>query len=213
MSQLDIPLNQSKYGLLMEVYANAYEHTKEVTKDSYIEDAWELFKQYKEQGFKVNTLILNNLLSVHTKAHRNDQVEGLVIPLYEENNVQIDSHTYRHLIKMYSDIENHSKVFELWEQMQEQQIKPDMYIMNSVLKMAMKFDNIEHIILVLEKFKENGLQPLYYYVKRLSEIPNCPDRIILALQAFPSQVLNKINRRYKKHYKPESEREKFTFDK
>jgi len=48
MSQLDIPLNQSKYGLLMEVYANAYEHTKEVTKDSYIEDAWELFKQYKE---------------------------------------------------------------------------------------------------------------------------------------------------------------------
>jgi len=53
--------------------------------------------------------------------------------------------------------------------------------MNSVLKMAMKFDNIEHIILVLEKFKENGLQPLYYYVKRLSEIPNCPDRIILAL--------------------------------
>lgn len=59
-----------------------------------------LYKEMQANRVPLNGYILNNFLAVYTEAvqlHRVDAVLGL----FDAHNVRLDTHTYKHLIRMY----------------------------------------------------------------------------------------------------------------
>jgi hypothetical protein len=95
------PMNVYVYNGLLRTYAGAVATPmlKEETKNIYIEDAWNIFRQLQTvDNLQVNVNILNSLLLVHTKAVEADKVEGLVLPLYEKYGIKKDVFTYQHLM-------------------------------------------------------------------------------------------------------------------
>ena len=50
--------------------------------DLYLEDAWKIFEKAKALNM-VNSHIINSLLYVHVSALKEDNIEGLVLPLFE----------------------------------------------------------------------------------------------------------------------------------
>ena len=61
--------------------------------DLYISDAWKLLDIIKNENM-ININILNSFLFIHVKALKSDQIEGLVLPLYEKFKIEKDEYTY-----------------------------------------------------------------------------------------------------------------------
>lgn len=94
-------MNVYIYNGLLRTYAGAVatENIKEEIRNTYIEDAWNIFRQLQTvDNLQVNVNILNSLLLVHTKAIEAEKVEGLVLPLYEKYGITKDVFTYQHLM-------------------------------------------------------------------------------------------------------------------
>lgn len=65
--------------------------------DIYVKDAWKLFETAVNLKL-VDVFILNSLLSVHVKALREEEIDGLVLPLYEKYNLTKNTETYENLL-------------------------------------------------------------------------------------------------------------------
>lgn len=49
----------------------------------------------------VDIHIVNSLLNVHVKAQKDDDVDGLILPLYEKYNLKKNTETYENLLGKY----------------------------------------------------------------------------------------------------------------
>ena len=183
MKTFEVEMDKTKYGLLMSCYAEACFQADEDAKDVFIKESWELFKQCEAQNC-VDTLVVNSLLSVHTKAYREDQVEGLVLPLYEQYNLKKDKHTYRHLMTMYTQLNDPEAVNNLWKSLNEEKVKPDMFILNSYLTTSLKVSDTDRVVEALERFKKENFTPLHHIIKKLNESEDKPLRVWGVLQHF-----------------------------
>lgn len=209
MKQYDIEMDTSKYSLLFATYSEACVKKTEKVKDIYIQDAWRLFAQCAEKEI-VDTLILNGLLSVHTKSYRNHDVEGLVLPLFAQYDKPLDKCSYRHLIVMYSKLGDKALVIKLWEEVLEKKVELDFYILNAVLDNCLKNHDTDRVVEILDKFKENELRPLYCYLKRMFEAKDLPMRVWAVLQDFQYYFKDNMNKKFAKKLQVDSVEKKFT---
>lgn len=209
MKEFNVELDKTKAGLLMSVYAEACLDANEDAKDLFIKEAWEIFRLCESKGW-VSPMIANSLLSVHTKAYLDKQVEGLVLPLYEQYGIQKDMHTYRHLIKMYTDLAEYKTIHSLWDALKNEGVKPDMYILNGYLKSCMKTSDTDRAVEALESFVENKYTPLYMYLKALHRMPDIPLRLWAVLQEFKTAHTDDANRDYSKRLKIDKIEKRFT---
>lgn len=183
MKEFGIELDRTKAGLIMSIYAEACLDANEDAKELFIQESWEMFRVCQEKGW-VDQYVLNSLLSVHTKAFVEHRVEGMVLPLYEQMGIKKDTYTYRHLIKMYTELTDYQSVKALWVSLNKENVQPDMYIMNDYLKACMKTKDTDECCSVLDRFKKQDKVPLYMYLKQLLKLENLPMRLWAHLQDF-----------------------------
>jgi hypothetical protein len=81
LKQINIPVSIYMYNGLLRTYAGAcaVPMISEETRNNYIEDAWNLFRQLQTSGLPVNGVILNSLLLVHTKAYDTAKVDVIFL--------------------------------------------------------------------------------------------------------------------------------------
>lgn len=63
----------------------------------------------------VDTTILNNMLSVYAKSLNVEDLDGLVLPLYEKFNLPYNMYTFEILLQMYYSIKDANQFMRIWE--------------------------------------------------------------------------------------------------
>ena len=183
MKSFGVELDKTKAGLVMSVYSEACLDANEDAKDLFIKESWDMLRLCQEIGW-VDQVVLNSLLSVHTKAVLENQVEGMVIPLYDQMGIKKDVYTYRHLMKMYAELADYKSVKSLWVSMNKEGVVPDMYVLNGYLKACMETKDTDECCVALERFKKLDYTPLYMYLKQMIKTENLPMRLWAHLQDF-----------------------------
>lgn len=65
----------------------------------------------------VDTVILNNVMLVYANSLKDDKIDGLILPLYEKFNLQMDAYTYEILVDMNYKKKDFNTALRVWEQM------------------------------------------------------------------------------------------------
>ena len=155
-------------------------------------------------------MVINCLLSVHTKAFFDKQVEGLILPLFDQYGIKKDMHTYRHLIKMYSELQDYKSVNSLWDSLKNDKVTPDMYILNGYLKNCIKTNDTERVVEALESFQKHNYTPLYMYLKAMNKTEKLPLRVWALLQEFKTYYSRDLKTEYGKRLRIHQFEDKFT---
>jgi len=187
LKQLNIPLSSYMYNGLLRTYAGAcsLELVTQELRDLYSKDAWKLFKELQTTDkIPVNINILNSLLLVHTKAHDLAQVEGAVLPLYEKYNIKPDPFTYQHLMEMYSEKREFKALLKVFENMKKANSTPTFFALNYYLDTAIRLEDTDMIVDALKEFKKINREPKRYYLVKLGNAQDMPDRVYLELIEF-----------------------------
>ena len=66
----------------------------------FTNDAWKLLEEVGRIGF-IDVKILNNFMSMYVFALRGEEIDGLVLPLYEKYKIEKDAYTYEYLLKLF----------------------------------------------------------------------------------------------------------------
>lgn len=102
-----------------------------------IQDSWKLFHIIEQKG-EVNSFILNAMLSIHAKALKIEELEGLVLPLFDKFAIKKTEYTYECLIELYKQQKNMEVVNRLFRDLKKQGIEPGYNIINDVLDCAVR---------------------------------------------------------------------------
>lgn len=65
----------------------------------------------------VDTVILNNVMLVYANSMKDDKIDGLILPLYEKFNLQMDAYTFEILVDMNYKKKDFNTALRVWEQM------------------------------------------------------------------------------------------------
>jgi len=135
----------------------------------------------------MNVNLLNSLLFVHTKANMKEKIEGLVLPLYEKYAIKRDTFTYQHLMEMYLAQRDMDTIDRLYGVMKSEGVEPSFYCMNYYLEMAMRLQDTNKIVEVLEDFIKAKKEPKPYLLKKLGKADDMPDTVFVLLQEFENK--------------------------
>jgi pentatricopeptide repeat protein len=193
---LGYEINEYVCNGLMRTYAGAsrlkYVRTEHL--DAYIKDAWEIYYFMEKENIPINVVILNSLLEVHTVNHKIEQVEGLVVPLYEKHNIPMNSYSYQHIFGMMIDLRKFDEIVELYNNMKENKIVPTQKVLNCYLEAGMRVKNSDIIVEALQEFRtiERTADP--WLIRLLSGTYDLPDRIFAELKEhhLPYNLMNQL---------------------
>lgn len=65
----------------------------------------------------IDTVIVNNVMLVYANAMQEDKIEGLILPLYEKFNLQMDPYSYEILVDMSYKKKDFNTAIRVWQQM------------------------------------------------------------------------------------------------
>lgn len=68
----------------------------------------------------LDTIILNNAMLIYANSLRHDQIEGLILPLYEKFGLKFNPHTYEILVDISYKNKDFNTAIRVWEQMKLQ---------------------------------------------------------------------------------------------
>lgn len=189
MKNLGFELNEQIYNGLIRTYAGAcgVPDVEEQHIEMYVRDAWNLLEQMKEKDIPVNIQILNSILLLHKNALFTQEIHEKVLPLYEKYRIEPDIYTYQNLMQHYSDLNETGLVFQTYDKIKSLEIKPNRVIMQTYLLESMKSKDIDRLVDSLENYEGSEHLPPDRLIRRLSKIPNPPDRLFVALKSLPKQ--------------------------
>lgn len=58
--------------------------------------------------------ILNNFLYMYVCALKSEEIEGLVLPLYDKHQIEKDQYTYEYLLKLFSTKQDMVTFTRIW---------------------------------------------------------------------------------------------------
>lgn len=203
-----VNMDRCRYGMLMQIYGAACPRTDVATRANFINDCWELFRTYEKSGGKVDEYVLNSMLSVYIRAGKTEEIEGMMLPLYETYGVTKTMHTYRHLINHYRDMRDPDKVFQIWEVMKKENIKPDFYICNTYLETSYRFNQVDRLVESMQSLKKIGGMPRYAVIRRLNDQKDLPVRVWVELQEFQHFYSSSVQQKFGLRRVPEDVKER-----
>mmetsp|Transcript_16513 Transcript_16513/g.29763 ORF Transcript_16513/g.29763 Transcript_16513/m.29763 type:complete len:538 (-) Transcript_16513:35-1648(-) len=205
-----IEMDETKYSLVLKTYAKACSEVTISEQDTFIQDSWLIYQEAVSRLGQPTIVLLNSLLEVHCSAHREHEVEGLVLPLYEGHGLVRTMHTYRSMIRMYDELNSPEPVYNLWEVMKAEGVKPDIFIMNSYLRTTIKDNKLDRVLEVLEMMGKEKKMPKYKYLAVLREVKNMPYRLWMALQPFKDHSFRFWNKKRTYNVMPKRYYDAFT---
>lgn len=181
---LGYKINEHVCNGLLRTYAGAsrIKYVKSEHLETYIKDAWEIFKFMENEKIPINIQILNALLEVHTANHKLEMVDGLVIPLYQQYGIIMNQFTYQHIFGMLIDLKKFDSIVALYQQMLNENIVPSQKILNIFLESGMRINNSDMIVEALEKITELEKTADPWLLRKLTSIKDLPDRIYAELK-------------------------------
>lgn len=130
MRHKGIQPNKFIYNAMIRCYASAcaIPNLELSTVDLFINDAWKLLEEVGRKGL-IDSKMLNNFMVMYVYAMRGDEIDGLVLPLFDKYKIEKDQYTYQYLLKLFEkkqDMVGFSRIWELQEKHLEQ--KRDTYL-------------------------------------------------------------------------------------
>lgn len=65
----------------------------------------------------VNSYILNNVMLVYANSLMEDEIEGLVLPLFDKFNIEMDPYSYEILVELSYRKKDFNKALRIWDKM------------------------------------------------------------------------------------------------
>jgi hypothetical protein len=62
----------------------------------------------------LDTIILNNVLLIHANSLKLDQIEGLILPIYEKYGLKYNAHTYEILVDINYKRKDFNTAIRVW---------------------------------------------------------------------------------------------------
>ena len=113
-------------------------------------------------------------------------------------------------MNIYSELAEFKTVKNLWMNMIQEGIQPDMYVMNSYLKACMKTRDTDQTCEVLQRFKDQGLRPLYSFLRQLHKSEGMPMRLWAHLQDFEFFHTKGFNKTYSQKFRDSRIEKRYT---
>lgn len=79
-------------------------------------DTWKILEEVINKNM-LDTMIVNNVMLVYANALQEDKIEGLILPLYEKFNLQMDPYSYEILVDLNYKKKDFNTAIRVWEQM------------------------------------------------------------------------------------------------
>lgn len=183
---------------------------KEKHVDMYIQDAFALFNQAKEDPeVTININILNSMLYLHTQALRVEELDANVLPLYDKFKIKHDIYTYQHLSKMYLNLADYDMVVNMYLRLKKERIRPNQMYLNTVLDASMRTDKSDIVYDVLKDFLDIKRKPHVGYLHNLNKIKHMPDRLYVLLKenfAISGQMTKNIRQHEKPKFREDADK-------
>lgn len=169
---------------LIKTYASAVKNplsTKEQI-SQYLDDTWELAKYAEDNNIEINSYICNGILLTFCNAQKWDEVDNRVIPYFNKHKVKLNVFSYQIIIHMLNEIKNYNAIQNIYEIMNKENIEPTQLILNDLLEMNMRLNNIDGILFSLRRLREMNKNPRGPLLHILIEAKNMPDELYLELK-------------------------------
>ena len=84
-----------------------------------LSDTWKILEEVISKNM-VDTVIINNVMLVYANSLQEDKIQGLILPLYQKFNLQMDSYSYEILVNLSYQKKDFNTAIRLWQQMNAQ---------------------------------------------------------------------------------------------
>eukprot|EP00743_Colponemidia_sp_Colp-15_P003787 GILK01004084.1.p1 GENE.GILK01004084.1~~GILK01004084.1.p1 ORF type:complete len:657 (+),score=93.46 GILK01004084.1:297-1973(+) len=153
-------------------------------REANIRNAWAIFNTMEAEKLPISAVTLNAVLKVYTAAHKAEEAEAKVFPLYSKFGLPKTGQFYRHLMRMHMELGEQQRVYDYYKEMKKNGIAPDLSTANLKLRTAMDGDNLKETLSVLREMKQLDLKPLDQLRARLLRIKQPPLVLRNALAMF-----------------------------
>ncbi|CAD8175963.1 unnamed protein product [Paramecium pentaurelia] len=197
MKQHQITPNKYIYTQIIRVYIGACSLPNLDNKivDEYIKDAWKIFNEAASKQM-ISSRTLNSMCELMVAANRLPDLEGQVLPLYDQYQIPKDQFTYEQIIKILFIEKRLLDLFRIFD-IVSTKMQPTFQSVSNYLDTAILLADEEKVIDALEWFKKIDRQPKYKQLKQLGTMKNLPLRIHALMNEYDAKfgkVSDKIYR-------------------
>ncbi|CAD8082355.1 unnamed protein product [Paramecium sonneborni] len=190
MSQHKITLNKYIYTQIIRVYIGACSLPNLENKivDLYIQDAWKIFNEAASKQM-ITQRSLNSMCELMVTANRLPDLEGQVLPLFDQYQIPKDQFTYEQIIKILFIEKRLLDLYKIFDTVAAQ-MQPTFQSISFYLDAAILLADEEKVINALDWFQKIDKQPKFKQLKQLGMMKNLPLRI--------HAILNQYNEKFGK---------------
>lgn len=187
MKLMDIPINEYICNGLIRTYSGAARipYVKLEHLEEYLKDAWNIFYFMEKNNLPIKVQILDSLLEIYCVMHKKEDIDGLILPLYEKFGYEYTPFTYEYLTRMMLDLRDYDRLIRIYTKLnKEKDIKNKLTdkILNCCIETGMRTNDCDLIVSALENFVPINKMPSYTLLKKLANIENLPDSLFVELK-------------------------------
>ena len=191
MKLMNLPMNEYICNGLIRTYAGAARipYVKTEHLDEYLKDSWNIFSFMEKNEMKISVQILDSLLEVHCIVHKIENVDGLVLPLYEKYGFEFTLYTYEKLSKMLLDLRMYDRVIRIYETLLQKSEKSGYCeltdrVLNCTMETGLRTNDCDLIVSCLKNFGNIKAKPQSTLLRSLASMENLPDSLYVELRKF-----------------------------
>ena len=201
--------NKQIYNSLVRVYGRvcSLPDLPDAYRETAVMDTWKIVEEASARGM-VDTILLNNVMTVHANALEVDKLEGLVLPLYEKHGLQMDSYSYEVLMVLHYNLKDFNTAVRMYRQFEKQMddrkardievrgeyaakrevprddMRQTFNMLETLLQIGIRMMDMPMVLEALAGFKKINRHPKNSSLKFLGNLKGLPEEIQVSLMEF-----------------------------
>jgi pentatricopeptide repeat protein len=206
MKLMEIEINEHICSGLIATYAGAAKipYVKIEHLEEYSKDAWAIFKFMEDNNIKIVPKAIDYLLCLHCRMHKLEEVDGLILPLYEKYGLEFTTFTYENLVRMLFDVRKYDRIIQIYENLnsiKDQKIKFNRTLLNVVIETGLRTNDTDLIVNSLQNFNYIEKNPNNRLLRHMANMENLPDSLFVELKNWIDT--DKIGRKFRAFTPPQ----------
>lgn len=215
MKLMDLPMNEYICNGLIRTFGGAAKipYVKLEHLNEYLKDCWNIFHFMEKNDIKISVQILDSLLEVHCLMHKMEDVDGLVLPLYEKYGYEFTVHTYEKLCQMLFDLRKFDRIIDIYQTLLKKSEEKNYYelsdrVLNYVMETGIRTNDCDLIVSSLKNFGNINAKPIKHLLRHLASMDNLPDSLFVELRKWVDT--EKIGRKLRAFSPPQIRERSYT---